>query len=223
MSHAVLEKLMLLRHEYLASQEPGDGDDSQTEGIILNTFDECIEAARHVSSTEVSMVIDEQGVQRLPEISGQRAECGPMQFGGDWPGVFLRGDHACWFAMVLKVHLKESNPFSAMLLEGLSTELGGCNVLELKDRPSPRKIASQRDHRLMDTCSVVLGGVVGEPNDGERLKAAIMEGSGEYALSSLPSDPLDTAVDLAIAWCRFAQDLKIERNELRRRLDGWTS
>ena len=34
-----------------------------------------------------------------------RPETGPMQFGEDWPGVFIRGDNACWYPLVLKSFL----------------------------------------------------------------------------------------------------------------------
>jgi hypothetical protein len=41
-------------------------------------------------------------IQKLPAWSGDgyRAETGPMQFGEDWPGVFIRGDDALVFAMM---------------------------------------------------------------------------------------------------------------------------
>lgn len=31
-----------------------------------------------------------------------RVETGPIQFGDDWPGVFIRGDNAGWYAFMLK-------------------------------------------------------------------------------------------------------------------------
>ena len=32
----------------------------------------------------------------------QRTETGPVQFGDDWPGVFLRGDDALAYALLLR-------------------------------------------------------------------------------------------------------------------------
>lgn len=31
-----------------------------------------------------------------------RLESGPVQFGNDWPGVFLRGDHCAYYALCLE-------------------------------------------------------------------------------------------------------------------------
>lgn len=34
-------------------------------------------------------------LQTVPAlVSGERPETGPMQFGDDWPGIFIRGDNA---------------------------------------------------------------------------------------------------------------------------------
>ena len=30
-----------------------------------------------------------------------RPESGPMQFGNDWPGIFIRGDNALYYAHIL--------------------------------------------------------------------------------------------------------------------------
>lgn len=35
-----------------------------------------------------------------------RPETGPMQFGDDWPGVFIRGDNALFGALMLEQILK---------------------------------------------------------------------------------------------------------------------
>lgn len=45
-----------------------------------------------------------------------RAETGPMQFGEDWKGVFIRGDNAFAFAQYLKAilpHISFTNDFFA--------------------------------------------------------------------------------------------------------------
>lgn len=42
-----------------------------------------------------------ESIRKLPA-QEQRVETGPLQFGDDWPGVFIRGDHAFHFAMSLR-------------------------------------------------------------------------------------------------------------------------
>ena len=37
----------------------------------------------------------------------RRVETGPIQFGEDWPGVFIRGDNAAYYALVVGETLHE--------------------------------------------------------------------------------------------------------------------
>lgn len=63
----------------------------------------------------------------------RRPETGPMRFGGDWTGVFFRGDNAAYFGMTLKTFLENSsaaNPIEAAILRGLADTLLGCNEHE---------------------------------------------------------------------------------------------
>lgn len=47
-------------------------------------------------------------IQKLPAMEGQnRPETGAMQFGDDWPGIFIRGDNALFYAHVLGNVIKE--------------------------------------------------------------------------------------------------------------------
>lgn len=39
--------------------------------------------------------------RKLPALS-ERAETGPMKFGGDWTGVFIRGDNALAYVCALE-------------------------------------------------------------------------------------------------------------------------
>lgn len=41
------------------------------------------------------------GVQKLPAVEG-RVETGAVQFGDDWPGVYIRGDYAMHTAQLLE-------------------------------------------------------------------------------------------------------------------------
>jgi hypothetical protein len=67
----------------------------------------------------------------------ERVETGPVQFGDDWPGVFIRGDNAAWYAVNLRLALEQSGfAFSERLtLEQLVELLESCNVA---NAPTPR-------------------------------------------------------------------------------------
>jgi hypothetical protein len=61
---------------------------------------------------------------------GKRVESGPMQFGDDWPGAFIRGDSAGWYAFLLRQLLEDKNTdlTCRMNLPGLVSTLAGCIV-----------------------------------------------------------------------------------------------
>lgn len=56
----------------------------------------------------------------LPE-QAERVETGPLKFGNDWTGVFLRGDSAFGYAGVLEALLEHENidPFFHVQLKSL--------------------------------------------------------------------------------------------------------
>ena len=66
---------------------------------------------------------------------GRRPETGPMQFGKDWPGLFIRGDHAFQYFMSLEeaiARLKRSGSGDFVLdsvLAGLLSDLKSCRVM----------------------------------------------------------------------------------------------
>lgn len=67
-----------------------------------------------------------------------RPETGPMAFGDDWPGVFIRGDNAGYYAMILKQFLDDPDSLKAngiykSVLEGLVSVLGGSRVTDAGD------------------------------------------------------------------------------------------
>lgn len=45
--------------------------------------------------------MSEKTIQQLPAQT-PRVETGPVQFGDDWPGVFIRGDDACHWRLLLR-------------------------------------------------------------------------------------------------------------------------
>lgn len=71
-------------------------------------------------------------VTKVPPLpSGSRPETGPMQFGDDWPGVFIRGDNALYDAHVLAAaitKLPEEMWLERSVLEGLVSTLRSCAV-----------------------------------------------------------------------------------------------
>lgn len=62
----------------------------------------------------------------------KRVETGAIQFGDDWPGVFIRGDNAGWFAFSLKAILEHEaqklEPHHVLLLKQLHATLSGAIV-----------------------------------------------------------------------------------------------
>ena len=65
------------------------------------------------------------GVRQCPQPDGGRVETGPVQFGDDWPGLFVRGDNAGWLQVLVGIvcdELEEATgekSFNAMQLRGL--------------------------------------------------------------------------------------------------------
>lgn len=65
-------------------------------------------------------------VRALPGVP-ERVETGAVQFGDDWPGVFIRGDNAGYFALCLKQMLEgDDNAMTRMILTSLQETLAGC-------------------------------------------------------------------------------------------------
>jgi hypothetical protein len=60
-----------------------------------------------------------------------RVETGPVQFGEDWPGTFIRGDHAGHYAHVLREvveALPEEDWLLKSVLNGLLSDLTASRV-----------------------------------------------------------------------------------------------
>jgi hypothetical protein len=57
----------------------------------------------------------------------KRVETGPIQFGDDWPGMFIRGDNAFGLVMAIQGALA-GEPMSLAILKGWSKTLGECNM-----------------------------------------------------------------------------------------------
>jgi hypothetical protein len=72
-----------------------------------------------------------------------RIETGPLQINDDWPGTFIRGDNAAYYAMMLgqllAVHEEQNTDYEAFgdsiawaVMKSLHEDLTGSNVLNLK-------------------------------------------------------------------------------------------
>ena len=73
-------------------------------------------------------------IRQLPE-SDPRIETGPLQFGSDSPGVFIRGDNALNYAHHLCILLNTAPPTTVItlaVLRGLLTTLDSCNLTSQK-------------------------------------------------------------------------------------------
>jgi hypothetical protein len=71
------------------------------------------------------------GLVQLPPFPEGRAETGPMQFGVDWPGIFIRGDDALSYAQTLErtiAALPASAWADRSMLMGLMLVLRSCSV-----------------------------------------------------------------------------------------------
>jgi hypothetical protein len=77
-------------------------------------------------------------LQIVPEMES-RPETGPMRFGEDWPGVFIRGDNALYYGMMLEQYLEHNPPPDGLemdhrILMGLAQTLSSCHWQSLKDQ-----------------------------------------------------------------------------------------
>ena len=67
-------------------------------------------------------------MQHLPQ-QPKRIETGAVQFGDDWPGVFLRGDNAAYYATALRSVLETGgNALERGMLKSLYDDLRSCAV-----------------------------------------------------------------------------------------------
>lgn len=88
--------------------------------------------------TKVEPEEDRGGVQRFSG-NPKRVETGPMQFGTDWPGVFIRGDNALYLAHILELilerHRSDFHPIMEVAtLEGFIKLLRSCYA-----KPQPKQ------------------------------------------------------------------------------------
>jgi len=67
-----------------------------------------------------------------PDIVAGRVETGPLVINDDWPGVFIRGDNAAWYAMQLNILMSNLpdtiDVFTRSSINGLISTLESCLV-----------------------------------------------------------------------------------------------
>lgn len=65
----------------------------------------------------------------FPYTGSQRVDDGPVVFGDDWPGTYIRGDASAFFAMSLRQILRQpTDPIARTVVEGLANTLSLCEV-----------------------------------------------------------------------------------------------
>lgn len=90
------------------------------------------------SDQELYNLEDDELTTRLREVVSRsmgelrvepRIETGPVQFGDDWPGVFIRGDNAMYFATLLNQQLAgRGTALTTATLRGLVETLAACDT-----------------------------------------------------------------------------------------------
>lgn len=77
---------------------------------------------------------NQSSIRQVPHVA-PRVETGPLAFGDDWPGIFIRGDHAAHYAFVLRLLLDtgECDPISHVSVRQLLSDLESCNLVKRHD------------------------------------------------------------------------------------------
>jgi hypothetical protein len=84
---------------------------------------------------------DQPTIREFPACD-PRIEDGPVQFGDDWPGLFLRGDTAAHYASHLGEFLSTNPPADPIvlgMLRGLLSDLESCNLVSRREKSPPEK------------------------------------------------------------------------------------
>jgi len=73
-----------------------------------------------------------------PNPDGSRMETGPVQFGDDWPGIFIRGDEACYIGFLLSQVLKQLKDevcvIDRMNIENAAGLLSSCDAHAIREQ-----------------------------------------------------------------------------------------
>lgn len=111
-------------------------------------------------------------LRKISQPDGGRVETGVIQFGDDWPGLFIRGDSALYLGSVLRLSLASG-------LAGGPASLYGNTLMELANELQSVDIRKDKD------------GPMAEPADADALRA-----SDESRGGSTPSGPTKLPANL---------------------------
>ncbi len=115
----------------------------------------CSCSARAIRESELLAAV------RAEPPAPQRPETGPMQFGDDWPGLFIRGDNAGGFSLALNVAIDATkDPLTLVMLRSLRSLLVSCDV-----RQSP---TTQRAQLVADFAVARSDGTQHEPTTRDK-------------------------------------------------------
>ncbi len=70
-------------------------------------------------------------IRKIDVTLDKRVETGPLQIGEDWPGIFIRGDNAAYYAMCLESYLNGTGQNDAFIIaacRNLVSDLRSCRV-----------------------------------------------------------------------------------------------
>ena len=83
-----------------------------------------------------------------------RAETGPMRFGDDWRGVFIRGDNASTYAEMLKLVLSERmEAITHTILLSLACDLDSAHEdSRTSDDASPERSRREQQMKAFEEC-----------------------------------------------------------------------
>lgn len=84
-----------------------------------------------------------QQIRQIPQPDGNRVETGPVQFGNDWPGVFIRGDACLFLASTIEELIKTSKEFQSPNHIRMLSELS-----ELLEWLESSRVSTGKDGRL---------------------------------------------------------------------------
>ena len=91
----------------------------------------------------------------------ERVETGSIQFDDDWPGVFIRGDNASYYCLIISQYLdKVDNPLDKMVLKELCDLLSGCVIGPAQDLL--KEISIKTLHSIDESMENFKNGVVSD-------------------------------------------------------------
>lgn len=84
-------------------------------------------------------------IQKVPALeSGKRPETGVMQFGDDWPGVFIRGDNAMMFSADLRMFVESGGQYPNIVSD-LTELLASCDMKKHLEKLQKERYATNKD------------------------------------------------------------------------------